>query len=79
MKEWMAKHQEDLATSAANGAPWPFVAGVFREFCKLLSGTGTNQVEVPYQAFMMWIQIHNIDGNSPPPKGVVMQAVTEGL
>lgn len=73
MMEWMAKRSATLAEASAEGLPWPFVAGVFCEFCRLLSETE----DIPHHPFMMWMQIHKIHGK--PSHHQVTQAATEGL
>ena len=73
MIEWMAKRANTLAAAAGEGQQWPFVAGAFREFCRLLAETET----IPQHPFTMWMRIHEVRGKPPPQ--AVKQAATEGL
>ena len=73
MIEWMAKRANALAAAAGEGQQWPFVAGAFREFCRLLAETET----IPQHPFTMWMRIHEVRGK--PPSQAVRQAATEGL
>ena len=73
-KGWMAKNAGGIAAATAEGLQWPFVAGVFSEFCHLLS---ESPAMLPQHPFMMWMKIHGL-GQPPAPKDVI-EAVGEGL